>query len=126
MAELTSKDVLTRARASEYLATIQFPEIVEGTEKQIAFANKLRSDFATKIANHNSVTNVYAARIEYKKGTAKRSDAETLAKDYLDYNTINKINTNDAKVIIDRFCSDKVQAVMMDRRIDIIKVLTAK
>ena len=119
MNKLTRDDVLSRATAADYLATIKFPEITVGTEKQITFANDLRARFVAGIMGETAKNTVWYAR----RGNG---DLDTIANDYINYNTINKINTPDAKAIIDRFCSEKSQSAIIDRKLDIIDALKAK
>lgn len=119
MSKLTRQDVMSRATANEYLATLSLPEITVGTDKQIAYANDLRNGFVRTIASDAYASLVWGAR----RGFAK---LDAVADDYINYNTITKINTADAKAIIDRFCDQKVQAAIIDRKIDIINALRAK
>jgi len=118
MSKLTRQDVMSRVAANEYLATISLPEITVGTDKQIAYANDLRNRFVSALMGETAKNMVWYAR----RGNG---DLETLANDYINYNTINKINTADAKAIIDRFCSEKTQAAIIDRRLDVIDALRA-
>jgi hypothetical protein len=119
MSKITRQDIISRITASEYLATISLPEITVGTDKQIAYANDIRNEFVRSIIGETAKNMVRYAR----RGNG---DLNTLATDYINYNTITKINTSDAKAIIDRFCDQKVQAAIIDRKLDIVDALKAK
>lgn len=93
--------------AGEYASGINYPEITEGTEKQIKFAQDLRKEFLSSIQGKENAANIRWAVIKQTKKNEKldKLDVSRLATDAWDRRTVHTINTNNAKVIIDHFKS---------------------
>jgi len=81
--------------------------ITEGSEKQIKYANDLRDEFVSRIANRNTIANVRGARLHMERGEdMKDMDISILAQDAFDRNTLRIINSPNAKIVIDRLKPD--------------------
>lgn len=110
--------------AGEIAREIEWIEITEGSEKQIKFANDLRSEWIANVTDHRSIANVRYAVVEQVQNdldltsvanrTSRRLEYSYLAKDALNRLLINVLNTNDAKRIIDSFRDEKRLANQLD------------
>lgn len=102
-------------RAKQIADEATWTEVTVGTEKQIKFANDLRSNFVKEISNQDNDLPVRWAVIKQERGERLETlDYGRLAEDAWNRRTLAVVNTADAKVIIDWFVSPAGQA----RRID--------
>ena len=112
--------------AGQIALEINWIEITEGTEKQIEFANDLRSAWIADITHQENMSNVrYAVVQQVQNGldlasivvrSSNRLEYSYLAKDAVNRRAINIVNTNNAKAIIDYFKDLKSQANQNDCR----------
>lgn len=99
-------------------------EITDGTEKQIKFANDLRSQWIADVTHHANIANVRYAVVEQIQNdvdltspvnrTSKKLDYSYLANDAYNRRAVKMLNTNNAKAIIDFFKDIKAQSNRSD------------
>lgn len=94
-------------RASEIIKETNYPEITQGTDKQIKYAQDLRSNFIANTTASEADANVRWAVIKQTQRHEPLSDSDIryLANDAWNRRTAVAINTADAKKIIDHFSS---------------------
>jgi len=92
-------------RASYYAKEIKMEPITVGTEKQIKYADDLRSDFIERLSEPGNDAVIRWAVIKQESRNEPLTDTEKrlLAHDAYNRILLNKINTNDARNIINRF-----------------------
>jgi len=110
--------------AGEIAQEIDWIEITEGSEKQIKFANDLRSEWIVNVSNRGNIANVRYAVVEQVQNgldltsvanrTSRRLEYSYLAKDAVSRRAISILNSNNAKAIIDYFKDVKAQAAQND------------
>jgi len=101
-------------RAKQRAEETKFLDITVGTDKQIQFAKDLRSDFLIDIKNKAGDANVRWAVVKQTERNEKLNDLDIsyLARDAWNRRSLNILNTNDAKKIIDFFKSIDGQVKM--------------
>lgn len=123
MTTTTWKDLAQPEKsAGEIALETKFVEITEGTEKQIKFANDLRSAWIADVTNRANIANVrYAVIEQIQNGVDLTSPVNRarlaytyLAKDAYNRMAIKMLNTSNAKAIIDFFKSPSAQSNRID------------
>ena len=101
-------------RAKQRAEETKFSDITVGTDKQIQFAKDLRSNFLSDIKNKANDANVRWAVVKQTERNEKLNDQDIfyLARDAWNRRSLNILNTNDAKKIIDFFKSIDGQVKM--------------
>lgn len=112
--------------AGQIAQEIDWVEITEGSEKQIKFANDLRSEWIANVTHHGNIANVRYAVVEQVQNgldlasianrTSRRLEYSYLATDAVNRRAINILNSSSAKAVIDYFKDIKSQMTQNDLR----------
>lgn len=96
--------------AADMVSEISYPEITEGTEKQIKFAKDLRDNWLADVTHRDNAARVRWAVIKQTRNERLSDmDIRDLAHDAWNRRLSSILNTTNAKTIIDALASSNIE-----------------